>query len=140
MDTDPRGLSIPDAHAHSHPSALNVEIVKGNIISKKGLSGMEGDKYDIVYSFGLFDYLEDRMLLHTIKNSLEFLKEGGEFIFCLKDIRYYDAAFYDFLFNWNFVPRVIDDGYKIADLSGLKVNSISQIKHGTVIIYRCTKK
>lgn len=93
--------------------------------------------YDIVYSFGLFDYLPDKFLDRIIKWSTSHLAEKGQYIFCLKDHHYYDAWFYDWFCDWAFVPRVKEDGYKVAERNGLSVKKEMLTDNKAVCVYVC---
>ncbi|WP_031527401.1 class I SAM-dependent methyltransferase [Dyadobacter crusticola] len=57
------------------PFADQVQFCKKNILRFSG-----NEKYDVIWSAGLFDYFEDRVFIMAIKRLLTFLKPGGEML------------------------------------------------------------
>lgn len=62
-------------------------------------------KYDLIYSIGLADYLPDAFLGRLIKSCFELLKTGGKLIIAHKNIKTYKASAPDWFANWYFFPR-----------------------------------
>ena len=137
VDADERALAFIKSFLSSRAFATDCHVTRGD--------ATEGDVYasiepcDMVYSFGLFDYLPDRLLRKTARNAMTCLKLGGSFVFCLKDIRFYDPFFYELFYDWRFVHRTRDDGPRIASVLGLTVTSQSVVEGGAVTVFQCTK-
>ena len=100
-----------------------------------------GDRrYDLIYSFGLFDYLTDDDLLRCLRNFTPLLQPDGYFVFCLKDKRFYDPLFYDLFLDWRFVPRIEESGVSLAEQAGLALAGQASIKGRTIHIYLCQRR
>ena len=95
--------------------------------------------FEIIYSFGFYDYLPDKYLVKSASKFFDFLDDNGRFIFCLKDERYYDSFIYDWVFDWKFVPRTFDDGLTLAERIGLKVDKTLVVDGRSIVIYICKK-
>jgi hypothetical protein len=118
-----------------------VDTIEGDAIrGGPGVAALSSvEPFDVVYSFGLFDYLPAAVLYRCAKRFLPFLKQEGRFVFCLKDARCYDAWFYDWLYDWQFVPRTFDDGLAIAARLDLTVVETMSVEGGAVVIFVCAK-
>jgi extracellular factor (EF) 3-hydroxypalmitic acid methyl ester biosynthesis protein len=77
-------------------------------------------KQDIIYSAGLFDYLNDETLVRIFKSLYALLDENGVFIAPFKDCRFYNKADYHWLSNWSaFYQRIPQDVIEIFKQAGL---------------------
>ena len=77
-------------------------------------------KQDIIYSAGLFDYLNDETLVRIFASLYAVLEEGGVFVAPFKDRRFYNKADYHWLANWSaFYQRVPADVISIFEQAGL---------------------
>jgi extracellular factor (EF) 3-hydroxypalmitic acid methyl ester biosynthesis protein len=85
-------------------SNLKIEFINGNILHLEKFD-IKSNSLDIVYSIGIADYLQDRMLEKIFKDSFDFLKIGGELIFAYKDIDKYVPLPPNWFCDWNFVSR-----------------------------------
>ncbi len=95
--------------------------------------------FDLIYSFGLFDYLEDKLLLDCAHSFLPLLKPGGLMVFCLKNREHYDAFVYNWFYDWKFVPRTTDDGYRLAQTMGLRVEQTYVVEGRAIDVFLCRK-
>ena len=111
-------------------------IAGGDVVDAAGSDG----PFDIIYSFGLFDYLSDDFLLHTVRNFLPLLAEGGQLIFCLKDRRHFDSLPADWLYNWRFVARTADDGPRLASALDLKVAQTWYVRDRCIAVWACERR
>ncbi len=138
LDIDPRGMGFAKAFFDTRHKPLNVNTVVGDALQDSTAERLtQQGLFDLVYSFGLYDYLNDEQLLQSIAVGRQAMKSDGTFVFCLKDHRYFDAWFYDWFSNWRFFPRTIDDGYRLADQAGLSVEETYVVEGRTVCIYVC---
>lgn len=141
LDIDERGINFSKAFFDTRHIPLSVETVVANALSldtipllkEKGLN-------DLVYAFGLYDYLNDEQLLQSIAIGKEAMKHDGTFVFSLKDHRHYDSRFCDWVMNWRFFPRITDDGFILADKAGLTVEDTYMTQGGAVTLYICKNK
>jgi extracellular factor (EF) 3-hydroxypalmitic acid methyl ester biosynthesis protein len=77
-------------------------------------------KQDIIYSAGLFDYLNDETLVRIFQSLSSLLNEKGVFIAPFKDCRFYNKADYHWLANWSaFYQRIPQDVIGIFKEAGL---------------------
>jgi cyclopropane fatty-acyl-phospholipid synthase-like methyltransferase len=78
---------------------------------------------DIIYSAGLADYLEDRVLLALINRCYEHLDRGGTLIIGNFGSRNQHKAFLDQILQWKIIHRSADDLREIFAKSHF-VNSV----------------
>ena len=138
LDADERPLSFAKGHFDSLTTDSKISYTCANALKAKAYEDLP--LFDLVYSFGLFDYLPNKRVFSCCKHALEKISEAGWFIFCLKDSRYYDALFYELFYDWKFVHRTRSDGYAIAGKLGLTVEKEWITQGHTIIVYLCKKK
>ncbi len=91
---------------------------------------------DIIYSAGLFDYLNDDTLIRIFKSLYALLNEGGVFIAPFKDCRFYDKADYHWLANWSaFFQRVPADVVALFEKAGLPAPEIVETNNPAIKTY-----
>jgi hypothetical protein len=139
VDTDARALAFAASSLCSLPRPLDIEIVVGDAIRGAGLENVKARApFDVIYALGLFDYLPEALVVRVMKRFASMLESDGRFLFCLKDARRYDAFFYDWFFDWCFVPRTVEDGGALAAQAGLEVTDVLSVEGGTIHIFVCT--
>ncbi|MEK6678185.1 MAG: hypothetical protein AABY39_02095, partial [Nitrospirota bacterium] len=74
----------------------------------------------LVYSFGLADYLPDRVLKYFISTAYSLLQPGGKFIIAHKDIEKYKPLAPEWFMNWVSEPRKVSDFIQLVEDSGIK--------------------
>lgn len=136
LDQDTKALDFVKSFMSSRPEKLQIDFIEADALKPFKLKS----KCDLIYSFGLYDYLQDKYLDKSIKNSVGHLKEDGIFLFALKDYRFYPHWFYDWFYNWRFVSRTIEDGYEIAHRNGLSVTEVITVETGTINLFICKKE
>lgn len=141
LDQDPRALNYSLSCLQARAIVPPIKTILANIFEVNPKDYFDGERsFDLIYSFGLFDYLSDRRILECCEKFLPLLNEDGKFIFCLKDHRYFDTWFYDWCYDWKFVPRVAEDGIRLLDQAGLKLVDSLKTEGNIVCIYICEKK
>ncbi len=96
-------------------------------------------QFDLVYSFGLFDYLPDRVLNVAMRCALQHLKPQGTFIFALKNYQKYTPALYDWFCDWRFVPRAEADLERLCIDHGLVIKELKKTKNEAVMVAVCER-
>lgn len=135
LDHDERALDFIKSLMLSRPEDHDLHFIEANALKPFATKG----NFDLIYSFGLYDYLKDETLDKSIQLSLEHLKEDGTFLFALKDHRFYPQWFYDWFYDWRFVSRTVDDGYEIASNNGLEVKELITVETGTINLFVCKR-
>lgn len=139
-DQEPRSMGLAEATLRSRPYPVDIRAVRCDVVTGAGTEPvLQSAPFDIIYSFRLFDYLKDDLLLSCASRFTPLLADGGRFVFALKDHRYYDAWFYDWFFDWRFVPRTLDDGPRIAEALGLRVTQTLVLESRTIGIFVCQR-
>ncbi len=137
LDSDERSIDFALNALNQFPANLSIQKVIANGVSDDLGKMLNNKKYDLVYSFGILDYLQDKHALMLIENMKKTVKSGGKILFCIKDATKYDAWFYDWFYDWRFVDRTKNDGNELANKAGLKVLREFSVSEGVIIIYEC---
>ena len=140
IDFDKNPLEFAKSYFAAQPWQPRIDYIVGDVIKGEGDDGFTDESFDLIYSFGLYDYLPDKYIAKSISQYLKYLKPDGKFVFALKDVTYYDAFLYDFMFDWRFVPRVKDDGFSLAAAHGLKVERTYTVDNRIINVFECTKQ
>lgn len=93
--------------------------------------------FDVIYSFGLFDYLKDTVVDRILQTAKANLSTGGYLIFSIKDTNHYHPWLYDVLCDWRFISRNTDAADVIAVRNGLKVVQCIPTENGAARVYVC---
>lgn len=108
---------------------LHVNFIKENamrIALRKEVNSLIEKKYDLIYSTGLFDYLEERIAIRLIQNLRRLLKPGG--VLAISDVRdkYSNPSihFMEWVGDWYLVYRDDDSFRKIFLDAGFKENEL----------------
>jgi SAM-dependent methyltransferase len=107
-----------------------VSFYKKNAIKmalKKNIKDEIPQEYDLIFSTGLFDYLDERVAVRLISNLRKTLKPGG--IICISN--YWDkeknlwAPLMEWVAEWNLIHRSQDEFIKLFTDSGFELKSIN---------------
>lgn len=141
LDRDKRALSFFQGFFYGYANQKPPTVVIADALKPfADAPGFPTDQeFDLIYSFGLYDYLPDELIKISIDNATKYLNNSGTFVFALKDHRYYPQWFYDWFYNWKFFARTKEDGYTLAQNSGLKVEDTILVDSGTIALYICKK-
>ena len=114
VDNEMEALIYANESIKNIPSNVKIKYIKGNIIDyvrhpKKYQN--ELGKFDIIYSIGLADYLQDKFLKKMIDFSTSLWKPNGEIIYAfkIKESNPSGTLFPKWFCDWTFVPRNLDD-------------------------------
>lgn len=97
-------------------------------------------KYDLIYSFGVFDYLSDKVIKNCFKQFTPYLIESGKLVYSIKNSAQYNDWFYDLFTHWRFVARSIEDGAKLLAESDLKLSRVFPLESDVAAIYVTSKE
>jgi len=95
-----------------------------SIIRHKELKESLKDQ-DLIYAFGIFDYLSERMALRLSKELYQLLRKGGNLIICNASLKNSShRPYYELIGEWNMVYR--NEEEMLSWMEG--IGDISQIK------------
>lgn len=122
IDFDQAALDSSKERLKSLPKNIKVKLQKENVINlmkSQKEAGILG-KQHLVYSFGLADYLPDRVLKYFISTAFSLLQPGGKFIIAHKDMEKYKPLAPEWFMDWVSEPRKVNDFIKLVEDSGIK--------------------
>jgi hypothetical protein len=134
IDRDQRSLAFAEQGLLEKVPDLKISLINELFNRVK-----PNQKYDIIYSFGVFDYLADRIITNCFDQYTPFLKDNGCFVYSIKNSRQYQDWFYDIFTDWRFVTRSIEDGANLAVKSGLRVKDTCRLESDVAAVYVCSK-
>lgn len=109
--------------------APNVNFIEENVIrmaAAKNIRSRISERYDIIYSTGLFDYLGYKISMRLVQNLKKLLKSGG--VLAIADIRdkYSNPSvhFMEWVGEWNLIYREDDDFRQIFIDAGFRKDEI----------------
>ncbi|HAK59278.1 MAG TPA: hypothetical protein DCO77_02695 [Nitrospiraceae bacterium] len=99
-------------------------------------------KQDVIYSIGLFDYLNNDVLIALLKSLTGLLNDGGKFMATFKDSRSYKTFDYHWLVSWDaFIQRTEDDVRSLFEKAGISSESLAYTRdHSGVIFFTIATK
>ena len=121
---------------------ISVNLMQGNILRLEDLQIGEKNSFDMIYSIGLADYLQDKMLDKMLKDSFSYLKTGGQLIITYKDRERNKPLTFNWYGDWNFVPRNEEEFIAIINKSVGKGNisiEVRREKTGVIFFVLMTK-
>jgi SAM-dependent methyltransferase len=145
VDIDPKALDFSASRfAHSKLPQSQIQFRKYNAMRmiKAERNLKEFGPQDIVYSTGLFDYLEENTLARLLEALYIMLKPGGTLITSFKDKMRYTLFPYHWLVNWaSFFQRTEEDIRRIFDSANIPPSSLStkRIENGAIFFLLASK-
>ena len=110
--------------------AARTNFVKENVVRialKKNIEEQMSQRYDIIYSTGLFDYLDKRIATRLVENLRKLLKPGGSM--AISDVRekYKNPSvhFMEWVGDWNLVYRQDEEFRQIFLQAGFSEKELS---------------
>ncbi len=105
LDIDPEALTYSDQMAKTFPHNAKISFMKDNLIKwAMGNSEHKLEKQDIIYSGGLFDYLDDNLFLLLADRCYDALDQGG--LLVVGNFKTNpDKLFMDNLLEWRLIYR-----------------------------------
>ncbi len=91
-------------------------------------------KYDIIYSVGLCDYINNRLLIPMLRGWRETTNENGIVFIAFKDQALYDKNRYQWPVDWHFLQRSQEDCLEILEKAGFDVDQVRVTRDETGVI------
>lgn len=114
IDADLKALEYTNHVVNVIPHGSSVRLMNDNILRwALGKFRHNFGTQDIIYSAGLADYLDDRMLLALINRCYEHLKRGGTLIIGNFGEGNENKAFLHHILQWRIIHRTADDLRKL---------------------------
>ena len=85
--------------------SVDVQLIQGNILRLEELALGEPGSIDMIYSIGIADYLQDRMLNKIFHDCMRLLRPGGRLVVAYKDRERNKPLVFNWYSDWNFIPR-----------------------------------
>lgn len=106
IDQDEQAIEYArDKFAGIYTGNISVNLMQGNILKLESLDIGDDNGLDLIYSIGIADYLQDRMLDKLFRDCYRKLKTGGQFVVAYKDRERNKPLCFHWYADWNFIPR-----------------------------------
>ncbi len=145
IDTDEDALSFAYNRLSSASNITNhIDFRYYNALRFFDYEILERDfsKQDIIYSVGLFDYLQTDTLVKILRNLYNHLNPKGTLIAAFKDVRQYRPQPYHWFMDWTgFLQRKEEDFLEILKEAGIPDGEVRQSRDDTksIIFYVITR-
>lgn len=118
---------------------VSVQFLHGNILRLGDLDVGPDNSIDLIYSIGIADYLQDRMLHRLFQDSYRKLRPGGQLVIAYKDRERNKPLAFNWYVDWHFVPRNEPEFVGlIRDAMGARNISIDITREKTGVIFFAT--
>jgi len=124
LDQDP--LSIDEVNSMGNPL---IETVKGSVRDVIGRYKKFGT-FDLVYSAGLYDYLEHQVAVKMTRRCLSMLKPGGSYLFANFGNTIPETGYMHTFMRWELILRSREEMLRIAEESAGDLPSTTEIFSG----------
>ncbi len=84
---------------------IPINFIQGNILRLGELDIGNNNSIDLIYSIGIADYLQDRMLKKIFRDCYNLIKPGGKLVVAYKDKDKHRPLELDWYADWCFIPR-----------------------------------
>ncbi len=108
------------------------EFVKGNALR---FDFPSLGKFDIIYSVGLMDYVEDSAVKKMLISWKGMLNPDGIIVVSFKDAERYDKTFYQWFANWYFLQRNYGDILNLLKESGFSEIVPIRESTGSIVLF-----
>jgi extracellular factor (EF) 3-hydroxypalmitic acid methyl ester biosynthesis protein len=115
---------------------ININLTQGNILRMEDLDLGKENSLDMIYSIGIADYLQDKMLDKMFKDCYKLLKTKGQYIIAYKDKERNKPLTFNWYGDWNFIHRNEPEFLALINKSMGKENiSIDVVREHTGVIF-----
>lgn len=126
-DSDPHALKFAQNRLRGHKNINFIEENAARIAFRKDVNVLIGERYDIIYSTGLFDYFEERIAQRLVLNLKKILNRGG--VLMISDVRdkYSNPSlhFMEWVGEWPLVYRSDEDFRRLFIDAGFKEKNLA---------------
>jgi len=115
------------------PYSLELEFVQHNAL-KMGSARQNVEIFgrrDVIYSIGLCDYIPDRLMIRLLKGWRESVADGGTVYVAFKDCEQYDKTKYQWLVDWYFYQRTVEECRQLFASAGYDVDKLEMTRDAT---------
>ncbi len=110
VDQDQSTIDFVKENLIGFPDKISFRFFKNDVLNfVKSNNEQNTNKYNLIYSIGLADYLPDSYLKLLIKYSFKILQPKGTLIIAHKNVTRFSAPVADWMCDWKFIPRSIQD-------------------------------
>ncbi|MCA9234714.1 MAG: class I SAM-dependent methyltransferase [Planctomycetales bacterium] len=136
VDYDEDSLAYAQESLPESNDTLGFHFVRYNALRMQAPARFIGEhgKFDIVYSVGLCDYLNDRQLIAMLRGWRGMLRDDGVLYVAFKDMNCYDKTDYQWLVDWFFLERDEEDCRQLFVDAGYAPGEIAMQRDETGII------
>ncbi|WP_165823953.1 class I SAM-dependent methyltransferase [Pseudochryseolinea flava] len=117
IDVDARALSFAQELCRDYASQTT-------FCNKNVLRFSTQDKFDVIWSAGLFDYFEDKIFVLALKRFMSWLKPGGEIIIGNFSEDNTDRGYMEIFGDWILIHRSKEELIRLSLLAGAKEECI----------------
>ena len=95
--------------------------------------------YDLIYSAGLFDYLDERVAVRLVAKLKDLLKPGGTLLIANMADKFSNssACWMEWVVDWNLIYRTEDEFRKIFLDAGFSKGSVTMQTQGSKVVQYC---
>ena len=145
LDQDSEALSFSaNRLSYSGLASGQVEFRKYNAVRminhERNLK--EFGQQDVIYSVGLFDYLDDDVLTRLLGALYRLLSPGGRLITSFKDSRRYSTFDNKWLLDWDaFLQRTEEDMWNLFENAGIPLTALTTTREasGVIVFFAASK-
>lgn len=126
-------------------SYSNINFLQKNVVRlalKRDITQEITWKYDLIYSMGLFDYLEEKLAIRLIRNLRNLLKKNGMLIvsnYTVKDNNI-SACLMEWIAEWNLIYRSEEEFRELFIAAGFKPNELRLEPQKSKVMHYCFAK
>ncbi len=121
MDIDLQALAFVDERRGKEKLVSQISLINENLIALfLGRAKTRIEPQDMIYSIGLIDYLNDKLVNKLLHYVYESLKPGGRVILGNFHPRNTAKEFMDYVLEWNLIHRTEDDMNRLFQNSPFK--------------------
>lgn len=126
-------------------SPNNVNFFKKNVIRLALSKDLPKDipwKYDLIYSMGLFDYLEEKVAVRLISNLRKLMNKGGVMVVTNYREKYTNASacLMEWIAEWNLIYRTRKEFEDLFFKSGFSPNELKIVSQKSGVMQYCFAK
>ena len=145
IDSDEDALQYSQSRLYYTGIQSNIEFRKHNALRMFDYETTEQDfgPQDVIYSVGLFDYLESDFLVKILNSLYSLLNTDGKLIIAFKDAKQYRSQEFHWFMDWTgFLQRYEDEFLEILSDAHIPDSAVEHFRDetGAIIFYIVSKQ